>query len=88
MTRTDRKTTHPVYRLARIAVALGAVLLAGPAAAQPAPVVSKEAGPIWHNADANNKCPAVCAPPARWNGQWRTSIPNRMSTCDCATPAP
>ena len=44
-----------------------------------------EAGPIWDTADAGKKCPTVCKAPARWNGGWRTTIPNQMSTCDCET---
>src|SRR5438094_96943 len=45
------------------------------------------AGPIWNQADANNKCPNVCKPPAKWNGQWRTTVPNKMSVCSCEQPA-
>lgn len=42
------------------------------------------AGPIWNNADAQKKCPAVCARQrTRWNGQWRTTVTNRMSVCGC-----
>lgn len=42
-----------------------------------------EAGPIWDNADAGRKCPAVCAPQA-WTGGWRTTITAQMSVCSCA----
>lgn len=59
---------------------------APPAAA--GPVTSVEAGPIWNAADANTKCNRVCVAPAKWNGQWRTTIPNKMSTCDCVAPPP
>ncbi|MDI1428835.1 mannan-binding protein [Polyangium sorediatum] len=38
------------------------------------------AGPIWNNADAQNKCPAVCNG-LQWNGQWTTTVPNQMSVC-------
>ncbi|TKD01354.1 mannan-binding lectin [Polyangium fumosum] len=38
------------------------------------------AGPIWNNADAQNKCPAVCSG-LQWNGQWTTTVPNQMSVC-------
>ena len=41
-----------------------------------------EAGPLWNNADAAQKCPDVCAPD-RWRGAWRTTIPGRMSVCGC-----
>lgn len=46
-----------------------------------------EAGPLFSNADAARKCPAVCAP-GRWNGQWVTTVPGRMSVCGCVTEAP
>lgn len=46
----------------------------------------REAGPIWNNQDAAQKCTAVCAPAMRWSGQWRTTIPNRMSVCECVSP--
>ena len=41
------------------------------------------AGPIWNQADANNTCPRTCAAPRKWNGQWRTTVPNKMSVCGC-----
>lgn len=50
----------------------------------PAAVRDVEAGPIWNNDDAARKCPGLCAPPSRWNGQWRTTVPGRMSVCACA----
>ncbi len=50
-------------------------------------VVSKDAGPIWSNDDAATKCPAVCVAPSKWNGQWRTTVPGKMSSCDCETQA-
>jgi hypothetical protein len=50
-------------------------------------VVSLEAGPIWSTADAQGKCPAVCQRNnAKWNGDWRTTVEGRMSTCDCVAP--
>jgi hypothetical protein len=48
--------------------------------------IQREAGPIWNNGDANSKCPAVCGPGMRWSGQWRTTVPGRMSVCECVTP--
>lgn len=55
-----------------------------PGAARAADV---EAGPIWNNDDANGKCPGVCqAVGATWSGQWRTTVPNRMSVCGCDAP--
>lgn len=41
-----------------------------------------EAGPIWNQADAEKKCPALARRhQSRWNGQWRTTVPNKMSVC-------
>lgn len=44
------------------------------------------AGPIWNNQDAAAKCPGMCAPPARWNGQWWTTVQGQMSVCECVGP--
>jgi hypothetical protein len=43
------------------------------------------AGPIWNNNDAKNKCPKVCGNSGNsiWNGQWKTTIPGQMSVCGC-----
>jgi hypothetical protein len=46
-----------------------------------------EAGPIWSNEDANQKCPRVCQPPEAWNGQWWTTVQGQMSVCECAPAA-
>ena len=47
------------------------------------------AGPIWNQADANQKCPATCsAGYGPWTGQWWTTVPNQMSVCQCVAPAP
>lgn len=48
-----------------------------------------EAGPIFSQAQAQDRCPAVCAP-QRWTGHWRTTVPGRMSVCNCTLgePAP
>jgi hypothetical protein len=51
---------------------------AEPAAAQR----EVEAGPLWNNADAAQKCPAVCAPQP-WTGGWRTTVQGQMSVCAC-----
>jgi hypothetical protein len=45
-------------------------------------------GPIWNQPDAETKCRNACQPPEHWNGQWRTTIPGRMSVCGCVTDAP
>lgn len=41
------------------------------------------AGPIWSNADAQQKCPKVCLNNGGWNGQWTTTVPGSMSVCGC-----
>jgi Mannan-binding protein len=42
------------------------------------------AGPIWNNADAQGKCPAVCGSVhSEWNGQWRTTQTGVQSVCGC-----
>ncbi|MBL8345723.1 MAG: RICIN domain-containing protein [Rubrivivax sp.] len=66
--------------------------LPAPAAPPPAPPPSAttrdvEAGPLFSNAEAARKCPAVCSP-GRWNGQWVTTVPGRMSVCGCVFEAP
>ncbi|GHB22545.1 hypothetical protein GCM10007094_08390 [Pseudovibrio japonicus] len=41
-----------------------------------------EAGPIWNQLDAEEKCPQVAAEAGgTWNGQWTTTIPGEMSVC-------
>lgn len=48
-----------------------------------------EAGPIWHNNDAKGKCPGTCqSAGAKWNGQWTTTIWNKMSVCGCESDRP
>jgi hypothetical protein len=46
-----------------------------------------QAGPIWNQGDAQQKCPAVCGPRG-WTGHWRTTQANVMSVCDCGAYAP
>ena len=47
-----------------------------------------EAGPIWNQQDANTKCPATCGKGwGAWDGQWWTTVPNKMSVCECLAPA-
>ncbi|MGH7752910.1 MAG: multicopper oxidase domain-containing protein, partial [Gemmatimonadales bacterium] len=44
----------------------------------------RPAGPIWSNDDAKVKCPKAClADNATWNGQWKTTIPDKLSVCGC-----
>jgi hypothetical protein len=48
-----------------------------------------EAGPIWSQTDAEKKCPeAARVHGGVWNGQWRTTVPGRMSVCELRLPAP
>lgn len=43
-----------------------------------------EAGPIWNDGDAKQKCPTVCQKAGGdWNGQWTTTSPGQMSVCGC-----
>jgi hypothetical protein len=39
-------------------------------------------GPIWNQDDATKKCPAGLAK-IKWNGQWTTTVPGKMSVCGC-----
>lgn len=46
---------------------------------------SIEAGPIWSDFDAKGKCPAARVSHNRnWIGNWKTTVPGRMSQCECA----
>jgi hypothetical protein len=48
-----------------------------------------EAGPIWSQSDAEKKCPEIAkANGGVWNGQWRTTVPGRMSVCELRLPVP
>jgi len=43
------------------------------------------AGPIWDNQDARNKCPSVCeSKDMIWSGQWVTTVWGQESVCGCA----
>jgi hypothetical protein len=54
------------------------------ALASTGPMLAREigAGPIWNNNDAAGKCPQVCGA-AGWDGNWRTTVPGKMSVCSC-----
>jgi len=43
------------------------------------------AGPIWNQQDAEKKCPDTCtqAGYTGWNGNWKTTVPGKMSVCGC-----
>jgi hypothetical protein len=74
-----------------IALNLAAVLLClvlTSAARAQTRTISVEAGPIWNQADAQRKCPEVAkANGGTWNGQWRTTVPGRMSVCELRLPS-
>lgn len=41
-----------------------------------------EAGPIWNQGDAQNKCKALASKNnAKWTGQWVTTVQGEMSVC-------
>ena len=52
--------------------------------------VDVEAGPIWNNEHAKERCPKVLeafleANPgcqAEWTGNWKTTVENKMSVCN------
>lgn len=53
-----------------------------------------EAGPIWNQEDALERCPEVVrnwseehGREARWTGQWLTTVPGEMSVCGCVAGA-
>ncbi len=51
-------------------------------------VKSVEAGPIWNQTDAQKRCPEVAnSNGGVWTGQWRTTVPGRMSVCELRLPA-
>lgn len=39
--------------------------------------------PIWHNADAQKKCPIVCANFGGWSGSWTPIKPKETAVCGC-----
>lgn len=45
-----------------------------------------EVGPIWNQRDAERKCRDKARElRGEWNGQWRTTVPGRMSVCEIET---
>lgn len=72
-------------------VAVVALLIAAPPSVAWAQTrtIAVEAGPIWNQADAETKCPQVAKSNGGvWNGQWRTTVPGRMSVCELRLPVP
>lgn len=58
---------------------------AAPVQAPPPPTKQQlNAGPIWNNRDAGQKCPSLCgANGGKWTGQWSTTVAGKMSVCEC-----
>lgn len=79
-----------VFACACLSVVVALVRLAVPSAASAQTrTVTVEAGPIWSQSDAEKKCPEVAkANGGVWNGQWRTTVPGRMSVCEVRLRAP
>lgn len=45
---------------------------------------SVNAGPIWNNEHAKQRCPQVCdSVGLKWTGHWYTNDPGKNSVCDC-----
>ena len=73
-------------RAARVWLPMFAFACALASLAMPASGATEiQAGPIFNNMDAQNKCPRVCQQNnnSRWNGQWRTQPGTMTSSCDC-----
>ena len=48
------------------------------------PAGNYDAGAIGSNADAQRMCPTTCAAKGlKWNGNWTTTVPGKMSVCGC-----
>jgi hypothetical protein len=44
--------------------------------------VAKEAGPIWNQTDAQNKCRNLSRDGGLWTGAWWTTVKGKMSVCE------
>ncbi|MDX1721571.1 MAG: mannan-binding lectin [Pseudomonas sp.] len=44
-----------------------------------------QAGPIWSNNEAQEKCAQTCKDKGGWNGNWTTTVPGEMSVCGCCS---
>jgi hypothetical protein len=76
---------EPTVRKSKSWRCLLAVALLGSSApaARAEDCVAIEAGPIWNQADALAKCPGTCRAHGEWNREWWTTVPGRMSVCQC-----
>lgn len=74
--------------MSKLAYALAAILftlvpLSAFAQSNPFQPRAVPAGPIWDQADAEQKCPALAlTDKSVWTGQWWTTIPGSMSVCE------
>jgi hypothetical protein len=51
--------------------------------------ITVEAGPIWSQADAEQKCPPLAAQQGgSWTGGWWTTVQGSMSVCEVSRPTP
>jgi hypothetical protein len=78
-------TSFSLRTIARKLVVGAAILgIALPSAASAqTQTTAVNAGPIWNQADAEKKCPQVATSSGGvWNGQWRTTVPGKMSVCE------
>jgi Mannan-binding protein len=71
-----------------LAVTCAGAVFARPLPAQAKAPINVEAGPIWNQADAQNRCPQVAQTNGGvWAGQWHTTVPGRMSVCEVRFPS-
>jgi hypothetical protein len=70
-----------MFKKLSVAAAIASFALVGTAVA-----FDMEAGPIFNQGEAGAKCAAACK--LTWNGQWRTTVPSRMSVCGGTNAAP
>lgn len=79
-------TTRRGIALSIVCAAAPAMLLINSAsAAAKHGVRDVEVGPIWHQMDAERKCPKAARDVGgTWTGQWRTTRPGQMSICEIA----
>ncbi len=46
-------------------------------------VLDVDAGPLWNEDDARQKCVQTCKDKGGWNGNWTTTVQGRASVCGC-----
>ncbi|MEI6430437.1 MAG: mannan-binding lectin [Pseudanabaena sp. ELA607] len=69
----------------KLLLSLGTLILGGSVLlgfSSKAFAVDIQAGPIWNNTDAQDKCPVAVQPyGVSWNGHWTTIVEGKMSVC-------